>query len=148
MATLQTTRVGNGSTSSFWMTQLNIYSFATTSTEPYFFHFKTNILASTEKIAALEAVGYNYGQTLAVRCFQAFYTTASNSTIPKGSNYSGLGLYPNGVYTSSDNYACVSFFAQGAYYLGFILNAYTSYNYGQSVSILAASQNSSGEYYY
>ena len=66
-----------------------------------------NISAATEKIAALEAVGYNYGQTLAVRCFQAFYTTAYNSTTTKGSNYSGDGLFPNGVYTSSDNYACV-----------------------------------------
>lgn len=148
MAVLQTTRVGNGAYSSWWMTQLNIYSFSTTSTEPLYFHFKTNISAATEKIAALEAVGYNYGQTLAVRCFQAFYTTAYNSTTTKGSNYSGDGLFPNGVYTSSDNYACVRFYTSSAYYLGFILNAYTSYSYGQSVSILAASQNStSGNYY-
>ena len=148
MAVLQTTRVGNGASSSWWMTQLNIYSFSTTSSTPLYFHFKTNVSTYTEKIAALEAVGYNYGQTLAVRCFQAFYTTAGGGTTSKGSNYSGDGLFPDGVYSSSDNYACVRFYTSSAYYLGFILNAYTSYNYGQSVSILAASQNStSGNYY-
>jgi hypothetical protein len=151
MATLvYDTKVGNGNNPAWWMTQLNIYGFATTNGDggvPYI-HFKTNVSASTEKIFAIEAVGYNYGWTLAVRCVQSLYTTGGGSVVSKGSNYSADGLYPDGVYKSSDNYACVRFYKPSHYYNGFILNAYTAYYYGTSVSILAASQNgTSGNYY-
>lgn len=143
----QTTIRGNG-----WMSQYQITTFNTTSGSPNYIHFKTNIINTVDKIVMIEAIGYNYGTAQAIRCSWTFY--AYNSLIyDKGrATIANTGLSADGIYASSDGYACIRAYSSSHYFTGFILNAHTSgggnMSYGTDVSITAASQNStSGNYY-
>lgn len=135
-----------------WYTKYNIYTFNTTSGSPYYVHFKTNVSASTEKIFMIEAIGYNYGLALPIRSSWGVYTTGGGSTTAKGLQDAGgplgAGLNANGVYTSTDGYACIRAYASSLYFAGWILNAHVHPSYAVDITITAANQNStSGAYY-
>jgi hypothetical protein len=133
---------GNG-----WYSKYNIYLFYTYSATPNYVHFKTNVSANTEKIFMIEAIGYNYGGASAIRAAWGVYTTGGGGTTPKGLQ-TIAGLTADGVYTSSDGYACIRAYAGSLYFAGWILNAHVHPSYSVNITITAASQNStSGNYY-
>ena len=130
-----------------WYAQYQLYNFYTGSDSPYYVHFKTNVSASTEKIFMLEAIGYNYSTYVPIRCSWGIYTTGSGSVTSKGMQ-SISGLTADGIYKSSDGYACIRAYSSGLYYAGWVLNGHVNPNYSVTLDITAASQNStSGNYY-
>lgn len=132
-----------------WYAQYQLYNFYTTSGSPNYIHFKTNVSTSTEKIFMLEAIGFNYGTGQAIRCSWGVYTTGGGSAIHKGlQTFSSTGLTADGVYASSDGYACIRAYATSHYFNGFVLNGHVHPSYSVTLSITAANQNStSGNYY-
>lgn len=135
---------------SWYLQQRGIYNFNTTSGSPTYVHMKTNIYApSQDSMYMFEAVGYNYGASVPVRCSWGIYCYQGTLYQTGVANiYSGMNA--DGMYVSSDGYITIRAYAGGMYYLGFTLNVYacrldTSH---QNVSISAVSQNStSGNYY-
>lgn len=137
--------------------QRRIYTFNTTSGSPQYIHFKTNIGgASGYAMYMMEAVGYNYGLALPIRCAWGFYLYSPVSTYATGyltqiglkNQYGGLNA--DGVYMSSDFYVCIRAYAASNYYNGFTLNAYATRTdaTSQNVTILSVIQTSnSGNYY-
>lgn len=153
MATLATpTRIGStsysGGTGNYTQ-QLQIYTFNTTSGSPQYCHFKTNIDYNANKIITIEAIGYNYGVALPIRCSWSFYTVSA-TLYDRGRVNKASGLDANGLYLSTDNYVCLrAYNASSLYFAGWVFNAYvnTSY-YTSNIQITAANQNStSGNYY-
>jgi hypothetical protein len=143
----RTTNRGEG-----WMSQYQILVFNTTSGTPNYIHFKTNVPNTIDKIVMIEAIGYNYGNSQSIRCTWTFYAYNSliydrgRETVP------GTGLTADGIYASSDGYACIRAYSSQHYFTGFILNAHSSgggnMSYGTDVGITAVNQNStSGNYY-
>ena len=130
-----------------WCSQYHLYNFYTYSGSPYYVHFKTNVSTSTEKIFMLEAIGFNYGTGQAIRCSWGVYTTGGGGAVQKGLQTS-TGLTADGVYASSDGYACIRAFSSNLYYAGWILNGHVHPSYSVTLAITASSQNStSGNYY-
>jgi len=130
-----------------WYTKYNIYNFYTYSGGPNYVHFKTNVSANTEKIFMIEAMGFNYGTATIIRCAWGLYTTGGGGVTPKGLQ-TITGLTADGVYASSDGYACIRAYADSLYYAGWILNAHVHPSYSVDITITASSQNStSGNYY-
>ena len=115
---------------------------------PQYVHFKTSAPVSQERIFMIEAEGYNYGTGTPILCAWGIYTTGATA-VHKGLT-SASGLMPDGVYGSSDGYACIrAYNASSLYYAGWTLTAYGNpYYMPSTLSILAVNQNSnSGNYY-
>lgn len=147
MATLLATNVG---LSTGWYSQYNIYSYNSTNGSLTYMHFKTNISNTANKIVMIEAIGYNYGFSSAIRSSWCFYAW-NNLVIDKGRQnfYAAGGLAADGIYASSDGYAVIRAYSSNPYYIGYILNAHSGpAGYGTNVQITAANANTnSGAYY-
>lgn len=133
-----------------WYAQYHLFNFYTYSGSPQYVHFKTNVSTSTQKIFMLEAIGFNYGTGQAIRCSWGIYTTGGGGATAKGlQTFSSTGLTADGVYASSDGYACIrAYNGSSLYYAGWILNGHVHPNYSVTLAITAANQNStSGNYY-
>jgi len=141
------TRIGSGG--SGYVISHNIYSFNTTGGSPLYLHFKTNVLTTAEKIFMIEAEGFNYGLGLPILCAWGIYTTGSGVSSKGLHTPSSTGLSADGIYKSSDNYACIRGYAGSHYYTGFVLHAYSSVPFAPApITILAAAQSdNSGNYY-
>lgn len=127
---------------------LGIYTFNTTASTPLYMHFKTNIDSNANKIITFEAVGYNYGQALPIRCSWSTYT-AGGTLYDRGRVNKASGLSADGMYLSSDNYLVLRAYSGSHYFTGWVFNAYvSSYYYTDDIQITAAVQNStSGNHY-
>jgi hypothetical protein len=76
-----------------------------------------------------------------------FSNTGSGSVTSKGMQ-SISGLTADGIYKSTDGYACIRAYGSSLYYAGWVLNGHVNPNYSVTLAITAASQNStSGNYY-
>lgn len=154
MATLTTpTRIGasdssGSSGSNPYTQQIQLYNFLTTSGDPLYLHFKTNINSNANKIITIEAIGLNYGTSRAIRCSWSFYT-AGGVLYDRGRVDKGFGLDPHGIYLSSDNFVVIRGYAASHYFTGFVLNAFVNaWYYTDNIQITAAVQTStSGNYY-
>lgn len=154
MATLATpTRIGSTSYSGGsgnYTQQLQIYTFNTTSGSPQYCHFKTNTLNSgSTAIITIEALGFNYGVVLPIRCSWSYYCE-SGVLYDRGRVNKTAGLDAHGMYVSSDNYVCLrAYNASSLYFAGWVFNAYVNaWYYTDNIQITAANQNStSGNYY-
>lgn len=117
-----------------------------------FIHIKTNVLASAETMVKIEAVGYAYGGSQAIRCSWAWHTTGG--TLYKLAYQTVYpGLSPQLIYISGDNYICLRGAAPN-YFIGFMLNATTAGpdnitgGYGMPVGIISVVGNStSGQHF-
>ena len=128
--------------------RLGFYSFSNTSPAGSYFHFKSSAQLSTYIMTKVEAVGINYADAYPIRCSWVWYTYSYLANQNYQTIYSGLTA--NGVYVSSDNYVCFRGYAASNNDIAFTLNAVHANptGAGYSISILAASQNStSGNYY-
>lgn len=147
MASLtQPLRIGGTSN---YIIQYNVTSFATSlSWAPYYIHFKSDVPSNANSIIMLEALGYNYGTSSFERCAWAFYAY-NGSVYDKGrETFTGSGLSADGIYKSSDGYACIRAYTSSIYCMGFLVNAYSNPNYCRNISFTAVSINStSGNYY-
>jgi hypothetical protein len=130
--------------------QRSIYKAFTPSLDVSYIHFKTNVPLSGYIMTMIEAVGYNYGMSLPVRCSWAFYTYGTSIPFTNVVNGYG-GMQANGIYASADGYACIRGHTPsasgGSYFNGFVLNAYQTAGNGRGfpVQVLAASYgNNSG----
>ena len=124
-----------------WVTQLGVYSFATTDGSLGYLHMKTNVPVSRNTMWMIEFVGYAYGAAQNIRSSIVFHT--SGSTIYHvGTQNCYPGLTPQAVYTSSDSYAVIRVTAS-FYYTGFVVNAYSTapYSPNEPFSFLAVAQN-------
>lgn len=114
----------------------SIYKAFTTDGSATYLHFKTNVPIASYIMTMIEAVGYNYGMSLPVRCSWAFYTYGSyiyNNSLRD--TYTGMSA--NGVYGSSDGFVCIRGYASGgSYFNGFILNGYQTAGNGRGFDIL------------
>lgn len=107
--------------------QLAIFNYSSTVGSPNYVHFKTNITLDRRSIVTIEAVGYNYGNSLPIRCSWSFYTPNNGQVQNLGIHtVSGTGLSANSIYVSNDGYVCISGYANSFYFCGIVLNAYTS----------------------
>jgi hypothetical protein len=114
-----------------------------------YIHMETNITQPSSNIMVMiEAVGYNYGTSLPIRCAWNFYSYAY--VIGNVNNSSYTGLSADGVYYATSGYVAIRAYASNLHYCGFTLNAYqvAGNGYQQPISIRRASQNTtSGTYY-
>lgn len=114
-----------------------------------YFQYKTNIPFSGWSMHNIEAVGYNYGNSLPIRCNWVFHVSGGGG--PHQPEYSNIygGLTAQRVYNSSDGYAVVAASTNTAYFAGWSLNAYALNPTGPvNVSILASVQLNSDYNYY
>lgn len=128
--------------------QLGIYKDRFYSGDSYF-HYKTNIPMSNI-MCMIEAIGYSYGNGVAIRSAWGFYAYAgTNDVINVGLYNIYGGMTAHGVYKSSDGYAVIRA-STAPYFSGWVFNAYclqpAGYNF--KVSIISSVQTSnSGNYY-
>lgn len=115
-----------------------------------YWHYKTNIPYSQWAMYNIEAVGYNYGANLPIRCTWNFHISYGNGFYNTQLQNSYSGLTANRLYNSSDGY--VVLVANGnSYYSGWSFNAYTVNAIpggGFEIAMLAAVQTSSNSNYY
>jgi hypothetical protein len=126
--------------------QLAIYNYFTTDGSAAYIHFKTNQYMTFNQIVTIEGTGYNYGVARPIKCRWSFYAH-NNQIYDKGvTTDSTSGIDANGMYLSSDGYACIRAYTASTYFLGLILNAYTSgagvHPFGGRVEITAVAKNS------
>lgn len=116
-----------------------------------YFHYKTNIPFSQWAMYNIEAVGYNYGNSLPIRCTWNFHISYGNGfySVQYQNTYSGLAA--NRLYNSSDGYVVLVASSNTAYFAGWSFNAYTTNAIPQGgfeISMLAVVQTSSNSNYY
>jgi hypothetical protein len=114
-----------------------------------YFQYKTNIPFSGWSMHNIEAVGYNYGNSLPIRCNWVFHISYSNGfyQVEYSNIYSGLAAQR--AYASSDGYVVIAASTNTAYFAGWSLNAYALNPTGPfEVSILASVQLNSDYNYY
>lgn len=115
-----------------------------------YWHYKTNIPYSQWGMYNIEAVGYNYGAALPIRCTWNFHISYGNGFYSVQLQKSYDGLNADRLYNSSDGY--VVLVAQGnSYFSGWSFNAYTTNaipSGGFEVAMLAVVQTSSNANYY
>jgi hypothetical protein len=124
-----------------WVTQLGVYSFATTDGSLAYLHMKTNVPVSRNAMWMIEFVGYGYGSSSNIRSGIVFHTSV-NTIYAVGAQNIYPGLTPQAVYTSSDGYAVIRVNA-AFYFAGFVVNAYSTapYSPNEPFSFLAVAQN-------
>lgn len=106
-----------------------------------YLHFKTNNPITSYIMTMIEAVGYNYGMAKPVRCAWGFYTYG-NTIVYTNVRDAYQGMQANGIYASTDGYACIrAYTSGGSYFNGFVLNAYQTAGNGRGfdLQITAAS---------
>lgn len=145
------------SISSWYFQQKYFYHFYTTAADPQYIHIKTNLIGATSyNMWMIEAIGYNFGKALPIRCSWSFHISTAGAPYTNGFLYNiGLvnqygGMNAHGVYIASDGYIVLRGYASTNYYTGFILNAYaTRSDVTQSnISVISSIQTSnSGNYY-
>ena len=131
-----------------YLEQLGIFSAANLSNSAgSYYHMKTNISHQTYVMIMIEAVGYNYGTSLPIRCAWNFYTYDYFFGAVQNSSYNGASAHSH--YVSSDNKVVIVLYASSLYYCGFTLNVYNTAGagYGTPVSIISAVQTSTSTYY-
>lgn len=113
-----------------------------------YIHMETNVPILSSVMMMIEAVGYNYGVGLPIRCAWNFYAYGGGS-FGNSNNGAYGGLSANGQYDSGQNYLTIRAYSSSLHYCGFTLNAYPLAGTGPfSLSIRRVSQNStSGNYY-
>ena len=131
--------------------QMGFYHYAgSTDTGPYI-HIKINLPKQTSEMSCIEAVGYNFGTSSAIRCQWSFYNYGGSTTILNiGLNNIYNGLQAHGVYYSADGYCVIRAYATSLYYACFTLNAHqvAGNGIGRRHTVLAVAQNSnSGAHY-
>jgi hypothetical protein len=97
----------------------------------------------------IEAVGYNYGNSLPIRCNWCFHVSYGNGfySVEYSNIYSGLTA--RRAYASSDGYVVIAADSNTEYYAGWSFNAYSLNPTGPfDVSILASVQLTSDYNYY
>ena len=125
--------------------QLAIYNHFTTAQGSAYIHLKTNQYKTYNQITTIEGTGYNYGTGKPIKCRWSFYAY-NNLLYDKGTTTdSSSGVDAHGMYLSSDGYAVIRAYASSVYFLGLMLNAYTSgagtHPFGGRVEITAVAQN-------
>lgn len=126
--------------------QLAIYNYFTTDGGSAYIHFKTNQYMTYNQIVTIEGTGYNYGTAKPIKCRWSFYAY-NNQLYNKGVTTDATsGVSADGMYLSSDGYACIRAWASSTYFLGLMLNAYTSgagsHPFGGQVAITSVAKNS------
>lgn len=114
-----------------------------------YFQYKTNIPFGGWSMHNIEAVGYNYGNSLPIRCNWVFHISYSNGFY--SAEYSNIysGLTARRAYASSDGYVVIAADSNTSYFAGWSLNAYALNPTGPfEVSILASVQLTSDYNYY
>jgi hypothetical protein len=121
--------------------QRSLYKAFTTDTSATYLHFKTNVPIASFIMTVIEAVGYNYGMSLPIRCAWGFYTYGTYIVSASVRDiYTGMSA--NGMYGSADGYVCIRGYSSGgSYFNGFILNGYQTGGNGRgyALQITAAS---------
>jgi hypothetical protein len=140
MATLQ--RMLSYYDTGTWVSQQNVYNFATTNGDNSYLHLKTNVPVARNTMWMVEFVGYAYGSAQNIRAAIAFHTSGG-LLYRVGAQTIYPGLTPQTVYTSTDGYAVIRTVAT-MYYTGFVINAYSTAPYApnEPFAILAVAQNS------
>lgn len=109
-----------------------------------YIHFKTDISYYGWSMHMIEAVGYNYGNSLPIRCAWAFHVSYGSGIYSQDLTQGYYGLSPNRIYTSGDGYMVIVAYSNTMYFAGWSLNAYSLNPTGPyDVSILAVAQSSS-----
>ena len=114
-----------------------------------YWQYKTNIPFGGWSMHNIEAVGYNYGNSLPIRCNWCFHISYGNGffSVEYSNIYSGLTALR--AYASGDGYVVIVASANTAYFAGWSLNAYALNPTGPfEVSILASVQMDSDYNYY
>ena len=114
-----------------------------------YWQYKTNIPFSGWSMHNIEAVGYNYGNSLPIRCNWVFHVSYGGG--PYQVEYSNIysGLTAQRLYNSGDGYVVIAATSNTAYYAGWSFNAYSLNPTGPfDVQILAAVQLNSDYNYY
>jgi hypothetical protein len=142
MANLISTVIGPNSDNK--LIQYDFYKYMTTASTPSYIHMKTNNPILSGQMSMIEAIGYNFGLSLPIRCAWTMYTYGGGGVYPGMQNCYG-GLNADNIYASSDGYAVIVAYATTLYYCGFSLNAYQTAGNGRGLklSILASAQSAS-----
>ena len=119
----------------------SLYSDINYTTENTYFHFKTNVPIASYIMTMIEMVGYNYGNSLPIRCSWGFYTYGTYIYNSSARTSAYTGMQADGVYATSDGYVAIRSYASSNYFTGFILNGYQTAGNGRGfdLKILAAS---------
>ena len=125
---------------------MGIYNYFSYEHGSAYIHFKTNQYKTFNQITTIEGTGYNYGTAKPIKCRWSFYAYA-NQLYDKGTTtHSTSGVDAHGMYLSSDGYACIRVYTISTYFIGLMLNAYTSgagtHPFGGQVEITAVARNS------
>jgi hypothetical protein len=114
-----------------------------------YWQYKTNIPFSGWSMHNIEAVGYNYGNSLPIRCNWCFHVSYGGGFYSTEVSNIYSGLTANRMYNSGDGYVVIVASANTAYFAGWSLNAYALNPTGPfDVSILASVQMDSDYNYY
>lgn len=114
-----------------------------------YIHYKTNIPFGGWSMHNIEAVGYNYGNSLPIRCNWCFHVSYGNGFYSQDLSQIYNGLSADRIYNSSDGYVVIVAYSYTMYFAGWSLNAYAFNPTGPfEVSILASVQTSSNSNYY
>lgn len=131
-----------------YLEQLGIYNVANLSSGGgQYYHMKLNITHQSYAMIMIEAVGYNYGVGLPIRCAWNFYCYSYFFGNVQNSAYDGLTAHSH--YVAADNKIVIVAYASSLYYCGFTLNAYNTAGngYGTITSVVSAVQTSAATYY-
>jgi hypothetical protein len=92
----------------------------------------------------IEAVGYNYGNSLPIRCAWAFHVSYGGGIYSQDLRQAYTGLTPDRIYAAGDGNMVIVAYANTMYFAGWSLNAYSLNPTGPyDVSIVAVAQSSS-----
>jgi hypothetical protein len=129
--------------------QFGIFQFSNGASSGNYIHMETTITQPSSNIMMMvEAVGYNYGTGLPIRCAWTFYSYAYQ--IGSGQTPSYTGMTADSIYYTSAGYVAIKAYTSNPYYLGFTLNAYPTAANGQGVTLgirRVSQNNTSGNYY-
>jgi len=126
-------------------TKRSLYWFSTGTGGAYYVHLKTNMVAGNYVMATVEADGYNYGASAPVKSTWCFYSPGWDPSTLYSVGYKNYytGMTADSVYLSSDNYIVLRAYTSNIYFLGFIINSFTSTPVGFfDISITAAALRS------
>ena len=114
-----------------------------------YIHFKTDISFYGWSMHNIEAVGYNYGNSLPIRCNWCFHVSYGNGFYSQELSNIYSGLSADRLYVSSDGYVVFVASSNTMYFAGWSINAYSLNPTGPyDVSITAVAQSASNANYY
>ena len=105
-----------------------LYWFATGTGGAYYLHLKTNMAVGNYFMGTIEAEGYNYGASAPVKATWCYYSPGWDPSTLYSVGYKNhyTGFTADLVYRSSDNYIVLRGYTSNIYYLGFVINSFTS----------------------